>query len=412
MDRKDEYTDDNIEELFRAMPDIKEERTKEEILLKLKEDDRLKSRHKKNSLKNKRSKWIPAIVAISAIFLFSLLLPSMYQMNQKDDSTNFVRTMDQDTSEEMDAASELEIKMESEASESEEFKSSLMTNIPELDNYMPVVYPKDVIDRTVFHIGFASDAAASLPVTFVIPNEQIQRDFGKTNPTSFDLYSMYADKIDEGALGFTSYHPYKGELNVEDDAIIQTLPKGHNYDLASATMTTYFATLQDTFYGFKEIIFANDDGTPVEFDQVGEPSEPMLLMSGKDKVNYYLFKQDNGQEFLSSNFGGSYETLEIALNAMKVKPNDVYLPIIPETISFELTTEKDLMTITFNEPLDLNKMELKSAQQMIDGILLTAASFDTRVKFVNIVQSEWREFNFSEALPMPIGANNMRFMLK
>ena len=49
--------------------------------------------------------------------------------------------------------------------------------------------------------------------------------------------------------------------------------------------------LQDTFYGFKEIRFENEDGTPVEFDQVGEPSKPMKLTSGINYYNYYLFKQ-------------------------------------------------------------------------------------------------------------------------
>ena len=61
--------------------------------------------------------------------------------------------------------------------------------------------------------------------------------------------------------------------------------------LASGTISTYLGTLQDTFYGFKEIRFENEDGTTVEFDQVGEPSKPMKLNSGVNYYNYYLFKQ-------------------------------------------------------------------------------------------------------------------------
>ena len=84
----------------------------------------------------------------------------------------------------------------------------------------------------------------------------------------------------------------KGKLALKEDRITHTLPNGHGYDTAPGTMETYVGTLQDTFYGFREIQFENEDGTTVEFDQVGEPSKPMELGSGKNYYNYYLFKQE------------------------------------------------------------------------------------------------------------------------
>ena len=42
---------------------------------------------------------------------------------------------------------------------------------------------------------------------------------------------------------------------------------------------------------------------------------------------------------------------------------------------------------------------------MIEGILLTAASFDKQIQFENVVQTEWNGFNFSEPLPIPVGPN-------
>ncbi len=175
----------------------------------------------------------------------------------------------------------------------------------------------------MFHLGLASDAAASIPVTFLIPDSQIQEDFGDIEPNSLDLYIQYAGKIDEEALGFNDYHPYKGTLSVDGDVLVQTLPSGHGYDIGSGAMETHAGTLQDTFYGFKEVRFENEDGTPVEFDQVGEPSTPMKLMSGLNHYNFFLFEQSN-QEFLSSNFSVSYDNLETALQEMKTKSNDIY----------------------------------------------------------------------------------------
>ena len=40
------------------------------------------------------------------------------------------------------------------------------------------VYSKDIIDSTLFHLGLAGDQASSIPVTFIIPNSQIEKDFG------------------------------------------------------------------------------------------------------------------------------------------------------------------------------------------------------------------------------------------
>ncbi len=39
------------------------------------------------------------------------------------------------------------------------------------------VYSQDVIDSTLFHLGLAGDQASSIPVTFIIPNSQIDEGF-------------------------------------------------------------------------------------------------------------------------------------------------------------------------------------------------------------------------------------------
>lgn len=411
---RNDLEDKEIEDLFRAMPDIQDTRTKDEILMKLKQENRLHDTNKRSDRKKRSSKWIPALIALSAILLVGLLLPSMLNNNNNEsaDLAPLTKSSDEDKDDvqmESETASEEDI-AKSELIEVEE--SDLVELNKEFDGYFRAVYPSDVQNGTVFHLGLASDAAASLPVTFIIPEEEIELAFGEREPSSFDLYEQYATKIDEEALGFTEYHPYKGSISVEGDLVIQTLPPNHGYDMASATMETFLGTLQDTFYDFEKIEFVNEDGSPVEFDQVGEPSEPIPLTSVANQFNYYVFKQDNGEEFLSSNFRKSHERIEIALNEMKKEPNDIYEPVIPEALNFELTKDKELLTIAFNDPLDFEDLEVKEAQQMIDAILLTAASFNEQVQFENVVQTEWNGFNFKKPLPIPIGANFMPFLLK
>ena len=83
------------------------------------------------------------------------------------------------------------------------------------------------------------------------------------------------------------------------------------------------------------------------FSEVGQPSTPLVLKSGRNHFNYYMFEQQDGQQFLSSNFSQPQPSLNEALQQMKVKPNDVFQPVIPSTIDFEVKADDKLTTIKF-----------------------------------------------------------------
>ena len=125
----------------------------------------------------------------------------------------------------------------------------------------------------------------------------------------------------------------------------------------------------------------NEDGTVAMFSEAGQPSAPLILKSGRTHFNYYLFEQPDGQQFLSSNFSQPQPSLNEALQQMKVKPNDVFEPVIPRTIDFEVKTDNKLTTMKFAQPLYLDAMEPEKAMQMVEGMLLTAASFGEQLQF-------------------------------
>ena len=388
------------------MPDIQDTRSKDELLSRIKLDKRIKELGRK-----KPTNWIAAFVAAAAILVLSLLLPSM--LGGEDKASNPSLLTDHNES---SFTSEKSVILESAESQEESADSDVelfsQSSQDAATNYSEAVYFEDTVNATLFHLGLVSNAATSVPVTFVIPNSQIKEDFGEHAPTSLELYEKYSSQLDEVALGFSEYHPYKGKLSAEGEKLIHTLPNGHGYDMASGTMEVYKGTLQDTFYGFKEIEFQSEDGTTVEFDQVGEPSKPLQLASGINHYNYYLFIQEDGHEFLSSNFMKTSESLEEALQEMKIKPNDIYSTVIPENISFNLTDSGDFMKVQFTEPLDLDSMDPNKALQMIEGMLLTAGSFEEQLKFENVVQPEWNRFDFSKPLPIPVGPNSIPFIVK
>ncbi|NYF24476.1 hypothetical protein [Sporosarcina sp. JAI121] len=400
------WNDNKINDLLGEVPDIQDNRPKSEILERLKQDERLNAPRRKNL-----KWWGPALAAVAALLVIGLLIPSMLRGNesamrdQAPENINLESNSDDKATME-DGSSKLSV-----ADEKQE-KSSLMRTTGAGFTHHFAVYPEDIADSTLFHLGLAGDQASSIPVTFVIPSGQIEEDFDTVKPTSYDLYKKYAARIDEEALGFQEYHPYKGEVNADDHVIIHKLPKGHGYDLASASMEVYQHSLQDTFYGFQEVRFENEDGTPVTFFQAGEPSVPLKLPNGRNHVNYYLVEQQDGQQFLSSNFSQEQAGLVEALQQMKVKPNDVFQPVIPQDIEFEVISEAGVTIVKFAQPLDLEALDQSKALQMIEGMLLTAASFDEQLQFDNVIQEEWNIFNFSRPLPVPIGSNPLPFMLK
>jgi hypothetical protein len=406
------WNDEKIQKLLNDLPDIQDTRSKEDVLSRLKQDSRMQNPTKHKPKRKTRRNLIPTFVAAAVLLVLMLLIPSMLKNNSSNDKASTMIMSDE--SKDMKVFNKDDSAIDG---ESEEMAESEMDQGNELSNGLEntlhsAVYPNDAAGYTVFRLGLASEAAASIPVTFLIPDGQIEEDFGDVEPSSLDLYMKYAGQIDEEALGFYDYHPYKGTFSVDGDVLVHTLPSGHGYDMASGTITTYLGTLQDTFFGFEEIRFENEDGTPVEFDQVGEPSQPMKLNSGVNQYNYYLFKQSDGQEYLSSNFSYSYENIETALGEMEINPNDIYSSIIPANVKFEVVENKEVTVVKFKDTLDLLSLSEAEANQLIDGIVLTAASFNRQIQFENILQEEWNGFNLNNPLPIPVGPNVMPFLVK
>jgi hypothetical protein len=403
----DNYSEEKIEQLLSQAPKLKDTRSKEEIFNRLKEDHI-------EILPKKQRKWAPPAVAVAALITLTVLAATFLNqtkiLNESSESAMDMKTTDDNGT--YDLRTQQAPKEPGMKIAGKEVETADILTI-ESESQVTAVYPSEISDDvTIFRIGLSGDAANSVPVTFLIPNSQIKDDFGDAAPSTMDLYQNYASQIDEEALGFSEYHPYKGTFAMDGDTIIHTLPQDHKYDLASGTITVFLRSLSETFQNYSEIVFKNEDGSTVEFDQEGEPSKPMKLYGGENHFNYFLFRQNDGKEYVTPNFGQPINSLSEALQLMKKNPNDVYSSVIPSNVNFEVIQEKETTRIKFSEPLDLEQFDKKATMQMIDGMLLTGASFGKQLQFENVVQPTWNDFDFTKPLPMPIGANEIPFILK
>ncbi len=417
------FDDEQLEHVLNNAPKLSDHRSKEDILNRLMADARLQDNiHlqeamqepiedepsqqedpiiKKPATKSKVRN-MQIFMSVAAVFVLTILVGTVWKNNQGEqkDQASMPETAQYSTMQEDSAAKEA-------ATQDEMLDSkSIVAEHERILSLRTSVYEEDVKDAVVFRIGLAGRDAESVPMTYVIPNERVATDFGGEKPSTLRMYEKYAPQIDEEAKGFTEYHPYKGELKEKDDKLIHVLPKENDYDVASATVNEYKGTMEDTFSDseYSEVEIQNEDGTPYEFSQEGEPNQAMSLTNAK-RYNYYLYQDTNGAEYLSPDFRQTFETVTEALTQMKNKNDDVYTSVVPANVTYTVKEQEEGVVVTFDIPLDLTSMEPIRATQLIEAMMLTAASFNQQLLLDNVVQESWEGFDLKGYLPKPVGPN-------
>lgn len=391
----EDWNEDKIEEILKNAPKIHDTRSKEEIFERLKKDGIFDEEPPKKMSK-KRINLVPGLIAACAILLLAFLVPSFMKNENLEEATTSNEILDSAESTDMNILS---------TQEKGEKVAKLMTMETDIKTS---VYPEQLEGNTVFSIGLASDAADSIPVTILIPNEKVMEDLGKSNPTQVELYNEYAPQLNEKLLGFTDYHPYVGQISEEHDKVIHKLPNDHPYDEASATLSTYYASLTNTFSSYDEVEFVDENNQPIHFSEAGE-KHSLLLHDESKQYGYFKYVQQDGGEYLAPNFRETYTTVEEAMEALKTTTNDIYQSVILPDVDYTAKENVEIVKITFKTEFDLNNYNQVEVMQMIEAILLTASGFEKAVQFENIAQTEWQGFDFTKPLPIPVGPNELPY---
>ncbi|MFJ8065169.1 hypothetical protein ACIQYS_11110 [Psychrobacillus sp. NPDC096426] len=401
---------EKIDELLNNTPKFTDHRSKEEVYNRVKmEIEAQVKEEKRKIIAVSFSKWMPFIVSVAAILLLTFLVSSY--TNQKE--TTLSKDSVYDNAEPKENMRSME-KTEESAKVIEETKAdqanamttmSMITDSTiELIPLQKAVYEDSVNGGTVFHFSLIENAL-SVPITIIISQERMEADFPGMTPTSLQLYERYASQIDEEALGFMEYHPYKGYFVAEDKQLKHYLPANHGYDVAPGTSAPYWSSINEIFTDFETLLRVNEDGTAIEWDQVGIINEPSPLFGEYAQQSYFLYTALNGDTYLSSNFGKRFNTLSEAFENMRSAENDIYTSVIPNNVTYSYRDNNGIATIYFDEPFDLKTMDSKDATRMMEAFALTAASFGKEVKVENVVQQQWEEFDLTKPLPVPVGPN-------
>ncbi|MEG0351607.1 MAG: hypothetical protein RR596_12145 [Enterococcus sp.] len=406
MMKKDLWDDDQIEQLLKQAPKITDERTKDDILQRLKESDAFDSHSDQQPvIVKKKMHWRPLIASIASLFVLVFIASTFLgnapdlSMNSNEDKAN----IDENPLHEP-ATTRM---MEGYSMDQEENSVSLKKSVIPMQT---AVYEQQLQGFTLFTLGLAGDDAESVPASFLIPSEVVERQLGTQTPTKLQLYNEFAPLIDEQALGFKEYHPFNGSFTEDEKTLVHQLPNDHNYDAGSAALSNYMGVLIDTFgVSYDQVLLKSEDGTQMALDHIGEIQKNIELTGETTNYNYFSYQMRDGSIYLSPNFRMNFSDVEDALLNMTTEANDIFRTAILPDVSFQVKVKKNTVTIIFDEPLDLVRYDSAQAMRMIEGILLTAASFNKQVKFENITQPDWGGFHFSKPLPKPVAANLINY---
>lgn len=410
-------TEDHVlDELLTSMPRFTDKRSKDEIYQQVKSVIETQEKlEKRNSIGVAVNKWMPFIISVASVLILTVLVSSYINNNSNSTADKAAESSIAD-----DKMSSMEVPEEASMKVVEEEKSNDMTFMSETEStsieLVPFegsytsVYDNDLNGGTVFHFSMLENAL-SVPITIVIPKEQIDIDFPNSTPNSLELYERYAFEIDEAALGFQEYHPFKGFFLAEDKTLKHYLPADHGYDTAPGTAEPYISSINEIFTDFDSFLRVNEDGSPIEWDQVGTLEEPMALVGKEKKVNYFAYEAFNEVMYLTPNFNKTFETLTEALMDMKNPGNDIYTSVIPKDVNFTVHDDKGFV-VHFDEPLNLESLEVSESSRLIEAFSLTAASFNQPIKLENVVQKKWNGIDLTKSLPIPIGPNGFNVKTK
>lgn len=386
-----------IEELLNLAPKIEDTRSKEEVFARLKKEgafevEKAKQKMYEEKIGRKQKQTTKKLIGLLTTAVTMLALGGVFALIFLQEDSRETSVMEN---------SNKELLTEQENTENDSMIQS--ENSAHL-----AVYEEDLMNYTPFTIGLVTENIEIVPVTMLIENEQITRDFNHTEPTLLELYERYAGEIDEEELGFTEFHPLKGEFKEENGQLTHILPNKHGYDLGSATEFIYQQSLKYTFgYAYNEVELVDEQGQPIELAHMGLVTEPIQIAQYPHQTSYVL-QEIYGRNYIVPYTAETYPTVEEALESLKtLNTNGYYMNPIIKGIDYNVEVQKDVVVVQFKDSLDLNVLNPQEVVNMIEAILLTVASYNRSVIFENVVQDNWQGYDFSITLPKPIGANKI-----
>lgn len=397
------WDDHDIQQLLKTLPQQKDHRTKDQFFQQLQQKMEYKDPNTRNVIQSlpPKKRFYQGKLKIASVlvatFILVVFIPITLLLLNREQNNETVETSHDDVQAEINSLQEKE--------QVDHNISMYNTPSSKIMDLRKGLYEDEISNEEILYIGFAGDAAESVPAAIKIPSSWLNANNLDQNFTYLELYKKSIESVQDELLGFQDYHPLVGRLEEQGKKLLHYLPENHPYDIGTASTSNYLGVMEDTFgHHYDELVVLNEDGTPITFEHIGEISEPFQLKSPTN-VAYFLFNSSNGNSYLSTNFRETYVSIDDAVVALADTSNDIYQSPLIKEVAFDYEVKENELIITFKEQLDVTLYQEDLLMTMFEALIFTAESFDLSIRFENIKQSSWGGFDLTKTIPQPLSVN-------
>jgi hypothetical protein len=389
--KRQEWNEEQLEQLFQQLPPIKDKQTAEDIY---------QSIQQKQQVMKKSRKWItPAIAAVAALILFVII--SQYLLS--DFTTTEESAMDLASSSENSSQLKNESVNENKMAESKKAQEStieqhtLENKMFNRDEQETFVTSSNKAEVTIT-VGFTDSQAQNiLPISLEVNEKQeILEQIEDVNP---DLYSE-----ELGPITFELSNTDFVDTGNPEEIVIdyKGIPKLQSSANDILYQNAIIETLRWLDYKKAKLYTNNHEG--IEFGQTGSKKD--LEVKKESKKAYFLYQFDEQTHKLLVPSPNSYNSIDSAINAMKrgIEERNLKPTVMKNNSPIRIKESEEQLIIEFDNRTGFEDSEPTII--MLESILLTAKEFGYKtVKFNGMNIDKIGVMDVTKPIEVPFSPN-------
>ncbi|MGE7184790.1 hypothetical protein ACQKKK_12560 [Peribacillus sp. NPDC006672] len=403
--RRTRWKENEIEDMLRELPKLKDDRTKAEVFARI--HDKKRKKH-----------WIPLIAGVASLFLLVAFASSLIigkkgttsqeetgstgklSISENKEMTGHERHgIKEDISEDKQDNQEflgkkVEIESKDEVSEIEPLKGE------KEKTFVHAIYQDDLKNASIITVGVPDDQK-----NFIVPISIKLKNNDEAN-TLNRLVNQMSD-IDEEQYGLFDYFPLDIKISQGNDMTTAHIDFRENSRLLDDD-TLFLHSMEETlsYNNIEKMTFSTGGKQGAMFAHAGFLKEADI--PHQKKRTYLLYQRDESSPRFLVPSNLDYQDFEEALQAGKGKPDiEGISPAIPDDLNWESIRSKgDLVIIKLSDQAAIENS--KESLQALEAILFIAKDFGfEKVKFENAPIEEVGQLNLTEDIVVPKAPNQV-----
>lgn len=402
--KKFRWKENEIEDMLRQLPQIKDKRSKEEVVVGI--DNKKRKRRIKQ--------WIPLIAGIASLFIMMIIGSSLITEKEEYSSqteeiigngklatneSEILRDQQHQYDDKTKQKGHDLNKEESNLREETEFKSHTQKE-GRRNISTGAIYSEELEDKSIITLGVPDDQR-----NFIIPISFIVDHFDETDALNQVVKKM--SEINEKYYGLSDYFPL--DIKVTKDTINNTAHFEFPTDSKLLDEDILFLrTMEETLAYLKidKMTFATGSRPGALFAHAGLLEEEEIPQH-KNRTYLLYQKDESSPKFLVPSHL-DYQKLEEAIHAAKEDPGiEGVSPAIPESLKWKnISIDGDLVTVELASVAELG--DNIESLRALEVILFTVKDFGyKRVKFKDAPITTVGYLDLKKELTVPVAPNQV-----